>query len=809
MGTEPLADACELAFEVARQGVEASPPIDPPASMRSFLYVAQLPRRAMSVAQRVIDSDPQFRQRVAAQATEARVGRAGYLWLQRPDGWEASFSALTGRGAATIMATPTPAPTTFVAPPPVVAAERGVVHRDASAAISPAPMVPPPAPPTISTIDAGMAPPPPPAPPASSGPLSTAPDAGPTAVTGGGATHDSIQSELASLRSLVDRLAEERQNVGSSVEHLETEVGERRAESNALSHRMEAVQAELAQARQDREHAEREQRRMEEELHSVRAELDQARSRLNEESDRQADVSRTLATAEAELESLARTARQAEVDRVDMQQQLDALGGARDAAVEQMAIVRAERDDLADRVAVAEQARVDLEGELERVSTKWQDVQVELRVLAEQRGAVERELEELRAVEASSLTDRRRLFDDLAGQLGRIEAERDLLASQLEVAHDRIRGTRSALDSATRSIASELDGVDAAFVETNSASGRLDDAVQAATARLGELDGESAMGRSVAPGEQVVAEQSGPDGRSFEAISFEEASAIADPVLSDPVLSDAVLSDAVLSDAEVDTGGSAGSDEMDDVFAAYGFGADSGRADVDDQPSNAAFEPFDGHRLAGSAEDLGLTDLDVFDMPASDVTDRDTPEDDGSGDQEGEPNEPDTAEPEQEFLEPVAVGERSGLQRRQQIQPMAGDPVAVARHTVSSADVVLLVEGDAVASLGWPTLSTSERRGALVSYLADLAAESGAAPDVVFDGSVGGEGELPSSRAVRVRLTAVGVRATTALSELVDAYPLEWPVAVVTDDGELARDAGSRGAAVLDNGQLLDLFIAP
>ncbi len=52
MGVEPLNEACELAFAVARQGRESVPAIEAPASMRSFLWVAQLPPRAITVAQR-------------------------------------------------------------------------------------------------------------------------------------------------------------------------------------------------------------------------------------------------------------------------------------------------------------------------------------------------------------------------------------------------------------------------------------------------------------------------------------------------------------------------------------------------------------------------------------------------------------------------------------------------------------------------------------------------------------------------------------------------------------------------------------
>ena len=136
------------------------------------------------------------------------------------------------------------------------------------------------------------------------------------------------------------------------------------------------------------------------------------------------------------------------------------------------------------------------------------------------------------------------------------------------------------------------------------------------------------------------------------------------------------------------------------------------------------------------------------------------------------------------------------------------DEVEMARYVVSSPDVVLLVDGDSVASMGWPSLTVAQQRDALVSYLADLSTSTGAAPDVVFDGRIGEEDSLPASRAVRIRLSSALTEPTAALDELVDAYPEQWPIALVTDDEELAASAATRGAAVLNNGQLLDLFIS-
>ena len=56
MTAEVLRPACELAFAVARAGADAAEPIEPPAAMRSFLYVDDLPRRAIAAAPR--DSCP-------------------------------------------------------------------------------------------------------------------------------------------------------------------------------------------------------------------------------------------------------------------------------------------------------------------------------------------------------------------------------------------------------------------------------------------------------------------------------------------------------------------------------------------------------------------------------------------------------------------------------------------------------------------------------------------------------------------------------------------------------------------------------
>ena len=230
-------------------------------------------------------------------------------------------------------------------------------------------------------------------------------------------------------------------------------------------------------------------------------------------------------------------------------------------------------------------------------------------------------------------------------------------------------------------------------------------------------------------------------------------------------------------DADADT--ATGTDDVDAAGGPKGlFG--------DDQPAVRTSGPLPPSVFGDDGTDPGVLGA-VFDIGTTD-------------DGQEAPADPFAA------AEPAGDGES---QRRQITVPdeLADDEVEMARFVVSSPDVVLLVDGDSVAKMGWPSLPIAQQRDALVSYLADLAATSGAAPDVVFDGRIGEDEQLPSSRAVRIRLSTPPSEPAAALDELVDRYPDQWPVAIVTDDAELGSSAGARGATVLSNGQLLDLFL--
>jgi len=89
-----------------------------------------------------------------------------------------------------------------------------------------------------------------------------------------------------------------------------------------------------------------------------------------------------------------------------------------------------------------------------------------------------------------------------------------------------------------------------------------------------------------------------------------------------------------------------------------------------------------------------------------------------------------------------------------------------------------------------------------------MAGTSGAAPDVLLDRDFGVD-RLPDSRSVRVRVTNESGSVSAQIVSLIDTYPTEWPVVVVTDNMDMAAEAAMKGATLLDNGQLLDLFIAP
>jgi len=85
---QELRDALLKSVEVARAGQSEKPPIDPPAQLKKILAFKKFPGRSLGLVRETVEADDEFRERVAASVAEGEMGRIGWLWLARPDGWE-------------------------------------------------------------------------------------------------------------------------------------------------------------------------------------------------------------------------------------------------------------------------------------------------------------------------------------------------------------------------------------------------------------------------------------------------------------------------------------------------------------------------------------------------------------------------------------------------------------------------------------------------------------------------------------------------------------------------------------------------
>jgi len=89
-----LRPALVAAVAVAKAGEAEEPVVPAPVGLRPLLNFAKLPARALPAARRALDGDDDFRARVADSVSEEGVGRAGWLFLTRPPGWDDEISAL-------------------------------------------------------------------------------------------------------------------------------------------------------------------------------------------------------------------------------------------------------------------------------------------------------------------------------------------------------------------------------------------------------------------------------------------------------------------------------------------------------------------------------------------------------------------------------------------------------------------------------------------------------------------------------------------------------------------------------------------
>src|SRR5690348_2653851 len=94
-----LRPALELSWAVAKVGSQARPPLPVPGRLRPLMRVARLPDRMLETVRKVVEEDTDFRERVVAAAEEPVLGRPSWLWLVRPEGWEAELSDLVEQAA--------------------------------------------------------------------------------------------------------------------------------------------------------------------------------------------------------------------------------------------------------------------------------------------------------------------------------------------------------------------------------------------------------------------------------------------------------------------------------------------------------------------------------------------------------------------------------------------------------------------------------------------------------------------------------------------------------------------------------------
>lgn len=104
MGTPPgsptsvdelLRPAAERAVARARQIDSDDPPGPVPRGLRPFLSFKRLPDRALAATRRVLDDDEAFRVSVREATSEEEVGRASWIFLDRPPGWEQELDELS------------------------------------------------------------------------------------------------------------------------------------------------------------------------------------------------------------------------------------------------------------------------------------------------------------------------------------------------------------------------------------------------------------------------------------------------------------------------------------------------------------------------------------------------------------------------------------------------------------------------------------------------------------------------------------------------------------------------------------------
>ena len=160
--------------------------------------------------------------------------------------------------------------------------------------------------------------------------------------------------------------------------------------------------------------------------------------------------------------------------------------------------------------------------------------------------------------------------------------------------------------------------------------------------------------------------------------------------------------------------------------------------------------------------------------------------------------------------EPMLIDEASsdGAPRTPLALPggVVADTVEGARWLLARPGVVLLVDGYNVAKAAWPDDELEGQRTRLIRALDELVVRAGGTAEIVFDGP---EDAAPAARqgtrSVGVRYSG-GALADDVVVDLVDAYPADRPVVVVSSDREVREGGRARGATVIGADTLIGAF---
>lgn len=160
--------------------------------------------------------------------------------------------------------------------------------------------------------------------------------------------------------------------------------------------------------------------------------------------------------------------------------------------------------------------------------------------------------------------------------------------------------------------------------------------------------------------------------------------------------------------------------------------------------------------------------------------------------------------------EPVVIDQPERDRDERVPLPLPGgvvaDTVEGARWLVSQAGVVLLVDGYNVAKAAWPDDDLEPQRNQLVRALDAVMVRTGAVAEIVYDGPddpapAGRQG----TRSVGVRFSG-GALADDVVVDLIDAFPPDRPVVVVSSDREVREAARAKAATVIGSDTLIALF---